>query len=519
MSMRSMLAQAVLAWALTMSLYALGLAVSPPHLTHDEIKFALQAKSIADTGRDINGRFLPLYFVEPGFSVGRDPICIYVMAAVLRVLPLSEISIRLSTVLVGAIGVGLTFVLAALLFQRSSIAWAAAALVALTPTYYIHSRLALSVIYPVPFTLAWLIALVLYLSRGQVRYAVACGVILGLGVYSYLAAAIMMPLYLVATVVTLLVRGDRRGVAAVVVSFAAMLLPLAYWRSMEPDRYGNILSAYRLYDPQQLTPAQKLLELVSVSSLKARLDTWWDAFNPSRLFFSGESSLQISTRQVGSFLLPVAVFMAAGVGELLRTPVRALGILLLFGFITAPLPGVVMLDVEIRRWLFVVPFAVTIAAFGIARLLRGPAWLRIVCVALLLLVPLQFATFARDYFGPYRERSTTWFGGDIRGALAPVLDDARAEPPATVYVSTEIPWVDAYWRFYATARGQQSLLERTRYVQLAAGDIPPASPSDVLVVPAASAASDRFTAAGWTVRHVIREPNGTSSFVVARGRR
>jgi 4-amino-4-deoxy-L-arabinose transferase-like glycosyltransferase len=234
-----MLAQAVLAWALTMSLYALGLAVSPPHLTHDEIKFALQAKSIADTGRDINGRFLPLYFVEPGFSVGRDPICIYVMAAVLRVLPLSEISIRLSTVLVGAIGVGLTFVLAALLFQRSSIAWAAAALVALTPTYYIHSRLALSVIYPVPFTLAWLVALVLYLSRGQVRYAVACGVILGLGVYSYLAAAIMMPLYLVATVVTLLVRGDRRGVAA------ARLLAVDGARSLReyPQRLSTVRPA------------------------------------------------------------------------------------------------------------------------------------------------------------------------------------------------------------------------------------------------------------------------------------
>ena len=90
------LAQAALVAALAATLYSFGLALSPPHLTHDEIKFALQAKSIADTGRDINGRLLPLYFQEPGFSVGRDPLCIYVMAAVLRVLPTTFTSLNLA---------------------------------------------------------------------------------------------------------------------------------------------------------------------------------------------------------------------------------------------------------------------------------------------------------------------------------------------------------------------------------------------------------------------------------------
>ena len=144
----STLAQAALVAALAATLYSFGLALSPPHLTHDEIKFALQAKSIADTGRDINGRLLPLYFQEPGFSVGRDPLCIYVMAAVLRVLPFSEASIRFSTALVGAVGVGLIFILARRVFASSAVAWIVAITLALSPTYYIHSRLALSVVYP-----------------------------------------------------------------------------------------------------------------------------------------------------------------------------------------------------------------------------------------------------------------------------------------------------------------------------------------------------------------------------------
>ena len=153
---RSPLAQAALAAALTAILYIPGLAVSPPHLTHDEIKFALQAKSIADTGRDFNGRRFAVYFPEPGYSAGRDPVCIYLTAGALAVLPLDERSIRLPSVIVGALGVGLIFLLAHRLFGRASLAWLVAALLALTPTYYIHSRLALSVIYPVPFVLLWL---------------------------------------------------------------------------------------------------------------------------------------------------------------------------------------------------------------------------------------------------------------------------------------------------------------------------------------------------------------------------
>jgi hypothetical protein len=42
------------------SLYATRLQYAPVYLASDEIKFALQARSIAATGRDLNGQLLPL---------------------------------------------------------------------------------------------------------------------------------------------------------------------------------------------------------------------------------------------------------------------------------------------------------------------------------------------------------------------------------------------------------------------------------------------------------------------------
>lgn len=508
------LAQAAVAAALAGALYAIGLAVSPPHLTHDEIKFALQAKSIADTGRDINGRFLPLYFQEPGFSVGRDPICIYVMAAVLRVLPLSEMSIRLSTAIVGAIGVGLVFLLACRLFHSRFTPWVVAAVFALAPTYYIHSRLALSVVYPVAFTLLWLILLQAYVASRTRRTALAVGAVLGLGVYSYLASALMMPLYLAATLALLAWQRDWRGMPPAIAAFILLLLPLVAWQAIEPSRYADILSAYRLYDEQPGASSGLLQQLLSPEGLANRVHVYWDSFNPERLFFTGESSLQISTREVGSLLTPVAVLVGAGLLTLLRAPSRGIEWVFVFGLASAPLAGVLMADTEIRRWLVLLPFAAIVSGYGADRWLVASRRGRAAVAALVVLMAIQFAVFTGDYFGPYRQRSSIWFGGNIRAALDSVLDGAEAQAPSMVYLASDIPWVDAYWQFYSKMRGQD-LLDRTQYVRLASGEVPQAAPGAVMVTPLLEPAlAERLHAAGWGEFRTIPDIDGRPSLMV-----
>src|SRR5437588_372159 len=80
--------------------YAGNLGNAPIYLHHDEVFFALQASSIADTGRDLNGRLLPLYFQISG-GLWFHPVLVYAMTPFLKILPLTEWSIRLPTVAVG----------------------------------------------------------------------------------------------------------------------------------------------------------------------------------------------------------------------------------------------------------------------------------------------------------------------------------------------------------------------------------------------------------------------------------
>src|SRR6185436_3424383 len=105
--------------ALALSLLILGAAVLythrldyvPAHLGFDEVYFALNAHAIATTGRGTDGTFLPLYFYI-GPLVWYQPTLVYAMAIAFSLLPVSEVVVRLPTVLAGLANVLLVYFVA-----------------------------------------------------------------------------------------------------------------------------------------------------------------------------------------------------------------------------------------------------------------------------------------------------------------------------------------------------------------------------------------------------------------------
>src|SRR4026209_1203224 len=181
-------------------LYTRALGDAPPYLIHDEAQGALQAHAIATTGHDLSGRLLPLYFTEPEFPPGRDPAMIYVTALGLTVLPFTEAGARTPTAMVAVLDLVLLCSAARAIFQSNGAALLAPAMLALLPVHFIRGRLLLSPLYSIPFVLGWLWALAKFTEHPTARRFVAACAGLALGIYSYLAAVVMMPLYLVMTV-------------------------------------------------------------------------------------------------------------------------------------------------------------------------------------------------------------------------------------------------------------------------------------------------------------------------------
>jgi 4-amino-4-deoxy-L-arabinose transferase-like glycosyltransferase len=493
------------------ALYATRLNDSPVYLAHDEIKFALQAHAIATTGRDINGVATPLFFVEEGFSAGRDPISIYLTALFLRVLPFSEASIRLPSALVGVVDSVLMFVLAYRIFNRLSLAVVASCLLALTPAHFMYSRFALDVHYPLPFLMLWLLGLAAYLERHRLRALFAGTVAMGLGAYTYLAFLVMMPVYALLTAYALRRERSWRPYAVAAAGLALALLPLLVWHGRHPTRVADLLGAYRLSgsDAGALPGAAGLSMAFSVAS---RMDVYWNFFNPSFLFLSGDSSVANSTRLVGVFLLPVAILLPCGAYQILTARKTTFNLLLLWGLLTAPLAAALLAEIATRRALVMVPFAVLVATFGLEWLLSAPRKIhRLAGVLALALVPVQFAYFYADYVGDYRLRSGSWLGGNMRGAVAALLE--RAPQAEAIYLNRAIPYVDAYWQFYLIARGRGDLSARTVYYDPAQLDSR-AAPRGTLLL---TTAGHRLDAAGeWTSLAVVNETDGTSSFFIYR---
>jgi len=516
-------------------LYARHLGDAPVYMSPDEAIISVDAHSIATTGRDVHGAAMPLYFKIQMRGEERSgwfmPVIFYAIAAVLKVMPLSETSARLPSVIVGLVDIVLLFFIVRRMFKRESLALVAAAMLALTPAHFILSRYALDYLYPVPFLLGWLLCVLSYLEHGRSRTLFAATFLLGVGFYSYISAVLLTPVYLLFTAGLLFhARKPAREYATAALGFALPLTLFVAWYIAHPSAFADTASRYDLYDTAQMDALQGLRSFLSYNSLESRAAIYWSFLNPSFLFFTGDLQMPFSTRAVGVFLMPMAVLLVVGIGFSIRRPTPA-SVIAVLGFFTAPLAAVLVPEnSEIIRAAAMLPFGVLLATLGIEALWQWPFWARarvlvmplgvmvlvaatayglrtlvrqghltsstgplmlagivlctiafasdaisftkLLAVLLLLAMPPQFSRFSRDYFGDYRRRSSTWLGGNTRGALVDLMDRQRRVHAPYIYfaqlrstsgqIDTRNRWMENYWTFYLTKHGRRDLLERSR---------------------------------------------------------
>src|SRR5256712_442413 len=346
-------------------LYTRRLEYAPPHLEIDEVLIAIDAHSIATTGRDLRGELLPLYSQTAEHS-WYQPFVIYLTALVLKIAPLSEWVIRLPTVCIAIVNIVLMYLVSRHLFGSDFFGVVAAGMLALSPAHFIHTRYGMDYIYPVPFILAWLLCLVLYNERRRPWMLLAGMTVLGVGFYSYISSIVMMPLYFVLTCLMLVWQKEPpRSYWLAAAGFLPWLVPFLVWLARHPAAYGATIEKYGVYDANQLNAVQGLRSFLSFTSVSQRLSQYWNFFNPSFLFFGSGTKVMFSTGLAGVFLLTFAVFLIIGIYRALKQP-TPLSLILVAGLATAPLPALVVAEENaIFRALSLLPFGVLLATMGV----------------------------------------------------------------------------------------------------------------------------------------------------------
>ena len=500
----------------TLILYSWQLDVVPAFLKYEEVFFALESRAIATNLHDTHGRLLPLYF-QVYENAWYQPLLVYWGALFQLILPLSDATARFPTAVVAAINVALMYCIGLRLFKERRWALLAAALLATTPPHFILGRVVMDYIYPVPFALGWLLAMLIYLETQSLRALGIGSALLGIGFFSYIAAAGLMPGLALFTVAMLYVKGQRswRPYVLAIAPFA-IITGLGLWLAWQNPEY--VRATLDRYGPGRVTtgdPLQRLRELFNYTNLSARVGLFSEFFNWGYLFFSGGSNPVDSTRTVGVFLLPLAVLIPAGLYAIVRRPTTE-GWMVLFGFVYAVVPAATIMErYAVDRHLASLPFGVLLAVCG-ARLLWGhpqrlslihvvapvaaggavvavlyggytlmtrgelsgsPAPLLLasvglyaiarwsdrsrtwapVAASLLLLAAAQFLYFLNDYYGDYRLRSAPHFASNLRGAIEEVLRHSPPGDERLIAVSSEIPFADYYVRLYSAKHGRGRL--------------------------------------------------------------
>lgn len=485
------------------------------YLVHDEVIYALNAHAIATTGRDLSGQFLPISFPVVG-TFFATPMNIYFTSLFLMVSPLTEVVVRIPSVVVGVGCVALVYLIGRRVFKSEWLALLAAAMLALSPAHYIHSRLGTDHLYTVVLMLAWLLILLGVRSETQLMRIGSASALLGLGVYSYLGALITMPVCFLLTVATLYGMGFRsRGpYLAAVVGFVLPTLPFVAWHLLHPDQYGRQMQMYGLNSSAGSALAGASRQSAAFASAIERVAVYWDYFNPSLLFFAGDTGLINGTRYTGVLLWPLLILLPAGVYRLAIQQPSPISWLLVASLAAAPLAATVVAErYRINRALVMLPLAALVATAGVEMMWRARSRVpRFAAIALIACMPLQFAGFVRDYFTAYPVRAYSWFEYNIRGGMEELIarQSAAASP---IFIANNIQWADYYWPFYLVKHGRPELRARTTYLDLsapgAAASVPPAA---VLLCRVADVPA--LKAAGLRELLAITEPDGSQSFAV-----
>jgi 4-amino-4-deoxy-L-arabinose transferase-like glycosyltransferase len=500
------------------ALYTVRLNQVPSFLSSDETAFALQAHAIATTAHDQNGRLLPLYF-QMMQNVWFHPALVYLMAPVLAVVRPMPWAVRLPVAIVALCNILLVFVVARRLGASDAAAIGASVLLGLTPAHLLHGRFACDYLLPAPCVLVWFILLIDAHESHSTWRLFAAGAVLGLGLSTYIASVVMMPVFLLLTYLTLFLTGVRRvgPYAAVTAGFILLLLPLVIYLLAMPEVYAGFTQRY---GGANLDVVNHPRTLFDTGIMVQRWVTYRSFFDWSFLFDRAETHVMSSTYTTGVFLKVMKVLIPLGIYHILRNRRTPFTLLLLAAFFSAPLAASLIPEAHaIDRALLLLPMGALIGAFGVDWLLVPRIWFvtwagRAVCAGLFVWMAVQFEGFYRDYQTEYPLRASSWFDGNHPGAFEPIVRQHPRDDRRLIYLSTGLPRIKEHWQLYLLGHGRKDLLGRTVFFNQDLG-LAGVAPGSVLLTGTDDPVERSFLKmdAVRVVAH-ITEPDGARAFTI-----
>ncbi len=384
-----------------------GLDSAPLGAYVDETSIGYNAWAISTHAVDEHGAHLPLYFTA--FGEYKNPVYIYTLSAVLRVLPLTVTTERLPAALFGLI----TCLFITLIAWQRSRSWPvtlfALTLLALTPWLTIESRVGFEVISMVAAVSGALLCLCKAQDGGGPRWYLAAGCLLAVAVFAYSAGRVAVALLVVALTVAECwwTRRILRGWLLTLVPVAAAYTVLAAWSQAHPgaliERF-NLISIWADHAPLPTVVGRFVGNYLTY-------------FGPDFLFIEGDHQPRHAVQFGGVLLWITLPLIAAGLVAVWRKRDKPFVRLVFVGTLLAPVSAALTEESvpHALRAAVMLPFLMVLAVEGIALARElAPNWRGRATMLAVAALMVQGALFTVDLYATWPARSAVDFdAGEI----------------------------------------------------------------------------------------------------------
>lgn len=347
---------------------------NPPGLSWDEASLGYNAYTILNSGRDEHGEFLPFNrFIA--FGDYKPPGYIYVSVPFIKIFGLTEIAVRMPSILAGILIVLFTYLLARELITSEIATLFSALFIAISPWAIQFSRAAFESNLATLFNLVAIYFFVLSLRK---KWAILfSSLFFILSFYTFNANRIIAPLLLFSLLLfnfRNLLRNKRIILLTLIISICLLVPSVSYLSDRESRLRFQEVSIFNNLDTIKLSNERIMLDNNSYLSILLHnrrvlfasefIKHYFDNFSGRFLFTDGDVNPRLSIQSFGELYIYDIIFLIVGIYFLIKKKKRAFLILLLWIAIV-PIPAATARETpHALRILSLLPALEIIIGFG-----------------------------------------------------------------------------------------------------------------------------------------------------------
>lgn len=347
----------------------------PPSVYWDEASIGVNGYSIAETGRDEWGNFLPIHF--RAFGEFKLPVYVYSVVPFIKVFGLNEFSVRAPAVLFSLGIVILIFLLAKQLTDNVIVGLFSSFFISISPWFFIFSRTGYEATAGLMF---YILAVYLFLKTKEGNwYILFSSMSFILSIYSYNSFRIIVPftiLLLICYEIKNLVVTIKRNIIIMVLSLIILIL--------------SIIPIYRLYVYDAGTSRLQAVGATNVTFIKNYLSH----FSLNFLLLRGDNNSRSQQFMFGELYLPELILIPLGFLYLLKSKLKYKFFIIAL-MLLGPIPAAITREApHALRAIATIPFIYIISATGVLFLKEGIKQKYLVELVIIVI----FLTFFANYF-------------------------------------------------------------------------------------------------------------------------